>query len=119
MSARALRLWRQCQIELTTGTDKGVVPLGINRVATVHWTTQKSIGFRANGQLSNRKRSGHCVRIVLRKSPAIVTVECGAEMGVRGGPCEYSYVIELEFDSGVLHVNQPCCRMLLLYTEQV
>jgi hypothetical protein len=88
VSARALGLRRQCQIELTTGTDKGVVPLGTNRVATVHWNTQKSIGFRANEQLINRKRPGHCVRTVLRKSPAIVTVECGAEMGVRGGPCE-------------------------------
>jgi hypothetical protein len=86
-----------------------LVPLA----ATVHRKTQKSIGFRANEQLINRKRPGHCVRIVSQKSSAIVTVECGAETGVRDcPPASESHVIELRYDSGVLHVNQPYYRML-------
>jgi hypothetical protein len=33
--------------------------------------TPKSIAFRANEQLINKKRPGHCVRTVLRKVPQL------------------------------------------------
>jgi hypothetical protein len=73
---------------LQLGADKGMGTIGMHRAATVHRKRQKSIGFRANEQLIDRKRPGHCVRIVSQKSSAIVTVECGAETGVWDGPCK-------------------------------
>ena len=52
---------------LQLGADKGMGTIGMHRAATVHRKTQKSIGFRANEQLIDRKRPGHCVRIVSQK----------------------------------------------------
>jgi hypothetical protein len=64
------------------------LPLVCTRAATVHRKKRRrALASEQTRQLINGKRPDHYVRIVFRKSSAIVTVECGAETGVRGwGP---------------------------------
>jgi hypothetical protein len=56
-------------MEPTTGADEGMMQLVSTGPLPYIGQTPKSITFRANEQLIDRKRSGHCVHLVLRKVP--------------------------------------------------
>jgi len=101
--------------ELATGADKGMGyhwyaqgPLPyIGENAEEHWLQSK------RRQLINGKRTDHYVRIVFRKSSAIVTVECGAETGVRGwGPASEVVLLSSNMIVAFFIVNQPYYHML-------
>jgi hypothetical protein len=80
--------------------------IGINRAATVHRTNAEGHCLQSKWAVNRQKEAWSLCPHSPQKSSAIVTVQRGAGMGVRG--CLYKqvmFVIELEYDSGVLYAS--------------